>query len=770
MTIKAFRAIEPSDYPLIGPKAARLAEMYNAGLPVPDGFVAFPDCLAGGGLSEEGEQEAATLLSAVRSLAPLTRFAVRSSAMDEDGAASSMAGRYTSILGCNTNEEVFEAIAKVVSSGRPNLAYRASARGSMAVIVMALVEAEMAGVLFTADPNSGSHRLMSGNLSYGLSERLLSGEEDGMPFSLSYPSGAYTGPPEFKRYSRKLFRLAARLLKTSKWPLDIEFAARGGKVYIVQSRPITTLVAERLDVYEINDSLDGDMLWTSTNVGEAMTDVFSPFTFSLHRMLDEASPAVPGYYLVSGNILGRVYTNISKSLSIHAVTKAGFKIAVTQAKQYYGEMPEDMPIYPFSAGEHLRISLRLAASTAAANLRYSRKLAESLNALPIIAKDIAASIEEAKSPRELHELWNSALWPLMLRANGMLRFAVDKQIYRFMSIRPRLLYLVGQADANALLSISENESLASLGPLIGLGEVLSGAMTKEEYLERYGHRGAHEFDLSRADMTEDPSLLEERLASFEAEGFDIESLLERQKASYEDAAERLRASMPRKAGKVLKMVADASQGARKREKIRMEWTRAYRLARPFLLKAAEMLGLGDDIFLYYIDEVQSLLKGGEGVDERTLAKRRKNYEYYASLPELPAYIRGPYRPGAAAQPLQIAEGNAEGGEEVLTGFGGAYGVVTAPVRVLRSPEEASLLQAGEILVAPTTNIGWSVVFPKASAIVTDIGAPLSHATIIARELGIPAVVGCKSATAALKDGDIVTVDGGAGTVRIASAP
>jgi pyruvate,water dikinase len=85
---------------------------------------------------------------------------------------------------------------------------------------------------------------------------------------------------------------------------------------------------------------------------------------------------------------------------------------------------------------------------------------------------------------------------------------------------------------------------------------------------------------------------------------------------------------------------------------------------------------------------------------------------------------------------------------------------------MASPEEGDRLQPGEVLVAATTNVGWTLLFPKAAAIVTDVGAPLSHAAIVARELGIPAVVGCGDATTRLKTGDRVIVDGGMGIVQI----
>ncbi len=88
------------------------------------------------------------------------------------------------------------------------------------------------------------------------------------------------------------------------------------------------------------------------------------------------------------------------------------------------------------------------------------------------------------------------------------------------------------------------------------------------------------------------------------------------------------------------------------------------------------------------------------------------------------------------------------------------------MRRLDGPEEGAALQAGEVLVTSQTNIGWTLLFPRAAAIVTDVGAPLSHAAVVARELGIPAVVNCGDATMRLRTGDRVRVDGVGGTVEI----
>ena len=88
------------------------------------------------------------------------------------------------------------------------------------------------------------------------------------------------------------------------------------------------------------------------------------------------------------------------------------------------------------------------------------------------------------------------------------------------------------------------------------------------------------------------------------------------------------------------------------------------------------------------------------------------------------------------------------------------------MRVISDAADGAVLQSGEVLVTTITNVGWTPLFPRAAAVITDVGAPLSHAAIVARELGIPAVVGCGNATMRLRTGDLVRVDGTAGTVEV----
>ena len=109
---------------------------------------------------------------------------------------------------------------------------------------------------------------------------------------------------------------------------------------------------------------------------------------------------------------------------------------------------------------------------------------------------------------------------------------------------------------------------------------------------------------------------------------------------------------------------------------------------------------------------------------------------------------------------------AEEGDSDVKGFPGAAGIVTGKAKVILSTDDIDKIEKGDILVTTATNIGWTLAFPKVSAIVTDIGAPLSHDAIVSRVFGIPAVVGCGNATTVLKTGDTITVDGAHGKVTV----
>jgi phosphohistidine swiveling domain-containing protein len=298
-------------------------------------------------------------------------------------------------------------------------------------------------------------------------------------------------------------------------------------------------------------------------------------------------------------------------------------------------------------------------------------------------------------------------------------------------------------------------------------------MTRQEYLERYGHRGPHEAEFSAPRPAEDPDWLEQQLEAYRQSPVDVEAMLARRRAQFEEAWHRLEERYPKKAGKQYRRIRQVGPAARMREAVRSEATRFMWVVRSWALRAGALSGLGDDVFFLTIDELLGLL-AGKGSPLEYIPARKETHTRYSDLPPYPMVIRGRFDPFQwVADPNRrhdIYDAQAPTRSpttcDSVRGVAGAAGRVEGLVRVLDHPEEGTMLQAGEILVAVTTNVGWTPIFPRAGAVVTDVGAPLSHAAIVARELGIPAVVGCVDATTRLRTGDRVRVDGGLGVVEI----
>jgi pyruvate,water dikinase len=282
-------------------------------------------------------------------------------------------------------------------------------------------------------------------------------------------------------------------------------------------------------------------------------------------------------------------------------------------------------------------------------------------------------------------------------------------------------------------------------------------------------------ELSIPQPGEDPAWLDSQLANL-AE-IDVPALLTDQVKRREVALNDYAQDYPEDIDKLQEKLAKTAEFARGREAARSEFTRTMSLMRHYAVRAGELTGLGDDVFFLAIEELASLLAGQTVLAVSEIPARREAYETFRALPPYPAIINGRFDPIAWAADThrrsdifdahpKPADASPAADENVVTGFPGSTGIVEGVVRVLHTLEESDQLQPGEILVTVTTNIGWTPVFPKVTAVVTDVGAPLSHAAIVARELGIPAVVGCGNATMSLRTGDHVRVDGGQGVITI----
>jgi pyruvate,water dikinase len=390
-------------------------------------------------------------------------------------------------------------------------------------------------------------------------------------------------------------------------------------------------------------------------------------------------------------------------------------------------------------------------------------------------RDIRNMIQTRETQSGLYDLWYLEMVDHIKKGVWCVLGSVTHSAEYMMELRRQLNDLVGPGDASILIANlgEEDAPLESLGPVAGLEKLASGEISMNTYLDYYGHRGPHEFELSRPRPAEDPTWLEQELKFIRGSPMDVEWLVAKQRRSFKAAWGRLQAKSPRKARHFNRKIVENVRRARLRERARSAYTRDRWAIRLFAIRAGELTGLGDQVFYLSLDELLELLSGDRSVIG-SIQTRRDTYQQYKTLPPFPSVIQGPFDPFTWAadpdRPTDIYIANETDTQrsdpDLLVGSPGSAGVVEGIVRVVDHPGMGGHLQHGDILVAIQTDIAWTLLFPRAGAVVTDIGAPLSHAAIVARELGIPAVVGCGNATAVLNTGDRVRVDGTNGLVDI----
>jgi len=795
--VRTLNELTAEQRPLAGGKGGTLAQLSQGGYPVPDGFVILPAAFAGDELTPQAWIQVQAHLARLRKADLGTAaFAVRSSALSEDSAQASFAGEFETVLDVRSDEMIQAAIHTVRQSRHSErVRIYSQARGvitdqdappEMAVVVQQLVRADVSGVLFTADPVTGSHTSMLGNFVYGFGEELVSGEAEPYTFTLKRPKGRYDGPPGLKRFARKLYKLATRLERDLGHPQDIEWAIADGKLFLLQSRPITTLIGHDPATGEWNDTLTGDYMWSNTNLSEAVPEVMTLLTWSVWRIFFEETAFTSGEHPLAGNIYGRPYGNFSLAASMYTAMGKDIRGALQEVEGTMGHIPEGMeiPLIPISRFSFLLGFVPAIIARIRKARQVSKEMPEFIASTPAWCASVRRQIQQVSSEADLTRLWHQVLGPYYYRSCWMLRVSAKLSFDFAPKVQRELAALVGEADANALLLHlgrdsdlgSDSGFLASLGPVVGVARVARGEMSREEYLERYGHRGPQECELSIPRPAEDPDWLDRQLAQFARSPVDVDALLAKRRAEFDAAWQRFAEQHPRKVKSVRRRLEQVAERARTREAVRSEVTRMHSVIRAFALRAGKLTGLGDGVFFLQLDELLDVLSGDRSVTAHIPA-RRETYGKYRALPPLPSIISGRFDPFQwAADPNRRSDyfdshvSVTVPDSDTITGFAGAAGRVEGVVRRLDSAEEGDQLQPGEVLVTTTTNIGWTPLFPRAAAIVTDVGAPLSHAAIVARELGIPAVVGCGNATMRLRTGDRILVDGGQGVVEILETP
>ncbi|MBO4687670.1 MAG: phosphoenolpyruvate synthase [Clostridiales bacterium] len=768
--IYPLKSVPKDKYDVVGGKGASLAHMISdLSLPVPSGYVLISDAVVNGEVREEALAELADLTTR---LSPGNTYAVRSSALSEDGSEASFAGQYETLTDVRV-ENICSAVMDVADSASSARVteytdhFEASDAGKIAIVIQKFVKPEFAGVLFTSDIINGKNDHFVGNYVHGEGEKLVSGAENAKEFRIGTIHYSYEGPDEFRSYAKSLAKYCKQIRKYYGVPMDIEWAVSKKKVYILQARPITTLKRLDMETYEVNGTKSGYKMLTRTNVGEIFQKPVTPMTFSALEKIN-ALLGVPDWL---DNVDGQPYMNISVLCSLLVSFGKSEEAAFDAIKDLVGTIPPGVtvPIFPFSKMDFLKTIKKIIFPKNKSKLSKKEKK-EMVEKLPEICRDLMADIRKLDSNPALKSYWDSILLPKLNDGLSAVMGASGSSMVPLFGTRKKIAKIAGEEMANRLCGGCVG-TLDCMKPVLLLEDVLSGKLSKEEYIRICGHRSTDEMELASPRPYEDPSFLDERLEQHKKSGMDLHAMRKTQERAFEEALSEFKEKYPNKKKWIDKEIGKFAQANTFREDLRSKGVWIFSVFREYLLRIGQINGLGDDVFMLTIDEAFALTDDPSTPVREKIEKRKETYARYCTYPAFPMLIVGPFDPEKWMQDPQrrsdfFCEESASDTSvsSDVKGFPGAAGKVTGTVRVVTSIDKIDEIKEGDILVTVATNIGWTLVFPRVSAIVTDIGAPLSHAAIVAREFGIPAVVGCGNATTVLKSGDTVIVDGAAGTV------
>jgi pyruvate,water dikinase len=716
----------------LGAKAASLARLASAGFPVPPGFAVTTT-------AERHLREASARILEAAAALGAEWFAVRSSGTAEDLKGASFAGQYETFLDVRIDDlpaavgRVFDsACASRVSAYREA---RAEATGgtaapSMAVLVQVMVEANSAGVAFTANPLTGERGEAVITAVRGLGERLVSGAAVGEEWVVRDNEASCRRETEGAINAQQAIEitgLARRVEAYFGTPQDIEWAISANRLYLLQARPMT--------------ALPEPVEWRPPRPGYWMRN------FRLGEWLPEAMTP-----LFADWLLGLIEDGYLRGMRSTVGTAVPFRYAAING-WYYTTLPEVSPrllarALVQSRGRMIPILwnalIRVNNDPVAADRAVLRRLADDwcTEILPRYRRLVhsAKEREESATPAQLvgiveevgtaagEYLFSLAMvggsaWKMEVAlARFVRRHLADQVDFGYQVLLGGLPGVEAGTPAHAVQSVDWYHP--TLGELDFAGEILDGRTRQREIAaEREAAEGA-----CRTVLADRPKLLSR-----------FDALLE-----------------------------VAQRYAVLREQQARDFTLAWPVLRRCALRlgetlaAAEIIDDAEDVFFLTRAELHCQ------VDLRnTVADRRQRWERQRRL-------AAPLDLGAPPKAIrELVHGAAETArtrsvprEAVLVGEPASPGRATGAVRIVGGPEDFDRLRNGEILVARLTTPAWTPLFGRAAAVVTDGGTLAAHASLVAREYGIPAVVATGEATRRLRDDQVVVVDGDAGLVEM----
>jgi len=867
----------PGDWPhgeQLGGKAGALAALQDRGLAIPEWFVILPDAFDASLSAEDrqtlvpeasvGEsrvflpclQPAPALLAELNSaLAKLCpdgeSVAVRSSAREEDGCAHSFAGQLESFLTVPLAEVPAAVVAVWKSAFSERVrAYRAAHRlpgppGPPSVLIQRMVHADAAGVAFGADPITGRPDIAVVSAVPGLGTALVNGERNADTWHVdatgqiakchtpgrepAHAPGAAGQPPSINAREdasrpvlddaqvRAVAALVRRTGELRGHPQDIEWAFEKDRLYLLQSRPITTPLPRG----ERN-------IWDNSNIIESYSGVTLPLTFSFARRAYTGvyrqfcqMLAVPKARIAAhehtfrhmlGLIRGRVYYNLLNWYRVLALLP-GFTLNRRFMEQMMG-VKEELPAEALAGVSNTSASARIqdardvAVSLAAlvANhfllprkiRRFYQRLDDAL-APPVVPLETMTADELSayflQLEKKLLSHWDA---PLLNDFFAMIFFGVLRRLLaRWVNdlegtLQNDLLCaeggMISAEPAERIRAMSELAATkadvvkqlcdGSLATAISALETIPRLQSAyQAYLVKFGDRCLGELKLESWTLHDDPLLLIRSIGHLARQHLTAERLPPTTgKSDVRPRADtRVRQALARHALRSLVfhwVLRHTRARVRDRENLRFERTRLFgRVRRIFVelgrrLHTAGRLQDPRDVFLLEVDEVLGFVAGTSTLTDLKglVALRHREFaDYQATAPPPNRFTtHGIVGCHTVWMDAPAVSPGAEGQER--TGLGCCPGVVRGRVRKIIDPRHA-VLQPGEILVAERTDPGWILLFPAAAGLLVERGSLLSHSAIVAREMRIPAIVSIDGLMAWLDDGDQVEFDGGTGVIR-----
>lgn len=782
------RDIDPSDVDLVGGKAANLAALLRLGdVRVPDGF-----CVTTAAFRRSMTADLVdAIAAALARRAPETAWAVRSSATAEDGGGASFAGQHDTFLDVRGVDAVVDAIGRCWASltSERAVAYRRQAGiddgdVAMAVVVQELVDPIASGVLFTAHPLTGNRRDTVVEAVAGLGEALVSGRAEADSWTVrngvvtaSAGAGAVLADDDVLAVAAVGRRIEAAFGA----PQDIEWCIDGDGIAVVQSRPITTLFP-----IPVRDD-DAPHLYLSVGHQQMMTDPFRALGWSLWQRQAMTPMFEAG---------GRLWVDVAVPLSMPGpregllamtgrsdpLTGDALRTALGVDDALPPPAPSPAPIDPdpelvarfvdqgHASTEALRVAFDGVSGAAVFDV-----IGEGIDRLktwltdPAHGRLIMAGMEASWWLDDHLGEWlgeRGAVDRLTRSAPGNVTSAMGLALAEVADLvrpHPALVAFLEQADDGF---VDDLAAAAERGDLPGAAEVHDAIVA---FLDRYGMRCAGEIDVTRPRWHERPSALLGPLLA------DVRHLAPGEAARRFERGEAEAEAEERAILARLRALPDGEAKAAEAEQMirRVRTFIGYRefpkfvivsqldLHRRALWREAEalaeagVLAVADDLAHLTFDEARDVVEHRRA--DRALIERRK----------------AEHRVNATLTPPRVltSEGEALHGryrrndapEGALVGLGVSAGVVEGTVRVVDDPAGV-VLGPGEILVTAHTDPSWSPLFVAATGLITEVGGLMTHGAVVAREYGLPAIVGVVDATTNLRDGQRVRLDGTSGTV------